>query len=360
MTLPPPDPRLRAPGRATLARPANRYGRERRDPLADGWDIPEDPVSIAREIRVEHPRSAITRNDSPDLGFDRSLNPYRGCEHGCIFCYARPSHAWLDLSPGLDFETRLVARPDMAQVLARELARPGYRVAPLALGTNTDPWQPIEATHRITRSVLQVLSDHGHPVTITTRGALIERDLDILSGMAARGLAQVGISIATLDAGLARSMEPRAPAPARRLDTIRRLSDAGVPVRLMLAPVIPGLTDHEIEQILTQARAAGAQAAWWGLLRLPHEVAPLFEDWLHRHLPRRAARVLRAIRACRDGQLSDSRFHGRFRGTGPLADLLARRFVVASRRLGYAAGLPALDCSRFAPPPRPGAQLSLF
>ncbi len=348
------------PARATALQPSPRFDRLERVAEADGWDIPEDPVPVLREIAFERPRTAISRNASPDLGFDRSVNAYRGCEHGCIYCYARPTHAYLGLSPGLDFETRLIARPDAPAVLAAELRKPGYRAAPLALGTNTDCWQPIEARLRIARGLVQVLSDFGHPVTITTRAALIERDLDLLAPMAARGLAEVGISISTLDAGLARAMEPRAPAPARRLATIRRLAAAGVPVRVLAAPIIPGLTDHELEAILEAAREAGARAAWWSLVRLPLEVEPLFRDWLARHRPERAARVLNRIAVHKGGRLNTSEWFTRFRGEGPEAALVARRAEIARRRLGLDARLPPLRCDLFRPPPRPGDQLSLF
>jgi len=358
--LPPVDPALRAPARGTTAQPAPRFDAQVREWAPDGWDLPEETRSIAREVTVERPRSVIAWNSSPDLGFDRALNPYRGCEHGCIYCYARPTHAWLGLSPGLDFETRLVARPDAPSVLARELGRRGYKAAPLCLGSNTDPWQPIEAERRITRSVLEVLRDWRHPVTITTRGALIERDLDILSEMAAEGLVQVGVSITTLDAALARSMEPRAPTPARRLQTVAALAGARVPVRLMLAPIIPGLTDHELEAIMAAARKAGAQSAWWSLLRLPHEVSPLFRDWLDRHRPDAAAKVMHRLQEMRGGRDYDSAFGRRFTGAGPVAALLRQRFKLAERRLGYAPVLPPLDCTRFRPPPRAGDQLSLF
>ncbi|MFN3955399.1 MAG: PA0069 family radical SAM protein [Pararhodobacter sp.] len=358
--LPATDPHLRARARGTPAQPANRFERLHREWEHDGWDQPETGHTIARTVSIEQPRKAISYNRSPDLGFDRAVNPYRGCEHGCIYCYARPSHAWLGLSPGLDFETRLIAKPDAPALLARELGHKGYRVAPLALGTNTDPWQPIEARHRITRGLLEVLRDWRHPVTITTRGALIERDIDILSAMAEQNLVEIGISITTLDAALARAMEPRAPSPQRRLQIIAALHGAGVPVRLMLAPVIPGLTDHEVERVMAAARAAGAQTAWWSLLRLPHEVNALFQDWLARHRPERAEKVMRALREQRDGRDNDPRFGARFRGTGVAADLLRARVRLARRRLGYAERLPPLDCSRFAPPPRPGDQLSLF
>lgn len=348
------------PARATALQPPPRFDRLTRVDEADGWDIPEDAIPVLREIALERPRSAISRNASPDLGFDRSVNPYRGCEHGCIFCYARPSHAYLGLSPGLDFETRLIARPDAPAVLSAELRKPGYQPAPLALGTNTDCWQPVEARLKIARGLLQVLSDFGHPVTITTRAALIERDLDLLAPMAARGLVQVGVSIGTLDASLARALEPRAPAPARRLTTITRLRAAGVPVRVLVAPIIPGLTDHELESILTAAHEAGAQAAWWSLLRLPHEVEPLFRDWLARHRPDRAQRVLNRLAVHRGGRLSSSDWHSRFKGEGPEADLLARRARITMRRLGLDAQMPPLRCDLFAPPARQGDQLSLF
>jgi DNA repair photolyase len=354
MSAPPP------PGRATALQPTPRFDRLARVDEADGWDIPEDPIPIQRQIALERPRSAITRNASPDLGFDRSVNAYRGCEHGCIFCYARPTHAYLGLSPGLDFETRLIARPDAPALLAAELRKPGYRPAPLALGTNTDCWQPVEARLKIARGLLQVLSDFGHPVTITTRAALIERDLDLLAPMAARGLVEVGISIGTLDTALARALEPRAPAPARRLSTIARLRAAGVPVRVLVAPIIPGLTDHELESVLAAARDAGAQAAWWSLLRLPLEVEPLFRDWLSRHRPDRAQRVLNRLAVHRGGRLSASEWFSRFKGEGPEAALLANRARIAMRRLSLDARLPPLRTDLFAPPPRVGDQLSLF
>lgn len=366
--LPATDPALRAVARGTKAQPPARFDTVHREWQHDGWDIPEEERTQLRDVALERPRSVIAWNQSPDLGFDRAVNPYRGCEHGCIYCYARPTHSYLGLSPGLDFETRLVARPDAPQVLARELGRKGYRVAPLALGSNTDPWQPIEAQHRITRALLEVLRDCRHPVTITTRGALIARDTDILAEMAALKLVEVGVSITTLDAGLARAMEPRAPSPARRLQTIATLHAAGVPVRLMLAPVIPGLTDHEIESILKAARDAGAQTAWWSLLRLPHEVHALFEDWLSRHRPNHAARVMRQLCEMRGGRANDPRFGSRFRGSGPMAALLSRRFKLARMRLGYDTGAPPLDCTLFIPPrhdssarkAQDSAQLSLF
>ncbi len=350
--------------RAAGFNPPPRFQPLVRLPEADGWDFPEEPRALGREIAVERPRSALSYNTSPDIGFDRSLNPYRGCEHGCIYCYARPTHAFLDLSPGLDFETRLIARPELPEKLGVELAKPGYRPAPVALGTVTDAYQPIEAKLQITRRILKVLYDFKHPVTITTRSALIERDCDLLAQMAAEGLVHVGISITTLDADLARAMEPRAPTPARRLLTLARLAQAGIPVRVMVAPLIPGLTDHELEAILAEAQKAGARAAWWSLVRLPHEVAPLFRDWLERMQPWRAKRVLNRIAVYKAGALNLAAWFARFRGTGPEAELLARRFALACRRLGLADALPDLRCDLFQNPrqaPRQEPeQLSLF
>ncbi|OCX61166.1 DNA repair photolyase [Thioclava sp. SK-1] len=360
LDLPPVDPALRLKARGAHTRPAGRF-----EPYVtliedDGWDSPRDEVKLRTEVSLERPRKVITRNSSPDVPFDRSLNPYRGCEHGCIYCFARPSHGYLGLSAGIDFETKLIARPEAPQRLAAELSRPGYVVGPLAIGTNTDPYQPIETEHRIMRGVLEVLSEFNHPVQITTRGAQILRDVDILSDMAARGLVSVAVSVTTLDADLARKMEPRAPAPQTRLKIIRELSRAGIPLRVMAAPMIPGLTDHELEAILTEARRAGAKAAAMLLIRLPHEVAPLFADWLTREMPLRADKVLGAIADMRGGKLNDPEFGARMTGEGTMADLLAQRFRVSCRRLGLTDHLPVLDCTRFAIPPRPGDQLSLF
>ena len=277
----------------------------------------------------------------------------RGCEHGCAYCFARPAHAYLGLSPGLDFETRLVARPGAAEALRRELSAPGYRVAPVAIGTSTDPYQPIERQQRVMRRLLEVLLAFNHPVAITTRGTLIERDLDILSAMARKGLLEVGVSLTTLDSALARRMEPRAPAPARRLQIISRLAAAGCPVRLMLAPVIPGLTDHEIEAIVAAAAGAGADAAGWILLRLPGEVAGLFGEWLQAHLPGRAERVLARLREMHGGRLYAAGWGRRMTGQGVQARLIARRFELAAKRAGLATGRRALRCDLFAVPGRP-------
>lgn len=347
-------------GRGAVHRPAGRFEPYQAVPEDDGWDSPPEERPVRTEIAIESPRSIITRNRSPDVPFDRSVNPYRGCEHGCIYCFARPSHSYLGLSPGLDFETRITAKPQAPARLAEEIGRPGYAVAPLAFGTNTDPYQPAEAKLGIMRGCLQVLADWNHPVSIVTRGRTVLRDLDLIGAMAARAQIVVGVSLTTLDARLARGMEPRAPAPATRLAMIRALAEAGVRVRVMCAPIIPGLTDHEIESLLAAAREAGAATASMIPVRLPHEVAPLFRDWLDRHHPGKAAHVMHRIQAMRGGRDNDPRFGTRMTGEGIEADLLHQRFRLARKRLGYDTDSPPLDCSRFAPPPRAGDQLSLF
>lgn len=326
----------------------------------DGWDLPEDLPPFRTEVREERPRSVINYIRSPDLPFDRTLNPYRGCEHGCIYCFARPTHAYLGLSAGLDFETRLVARPDAPKVLAQELRKRSYKVAPIAIGTNTDPYQPIERDRGVMRACLKVLQAFNHPVAIVTKGTLIERDLDILAPMAARGLVRVGVSLTTLDAGLSRKMEPRVPAPKRRLATIRALTGAGVPVRVMTSPIVPMLNDHEIEALLEAGKQAGAGSASWIMLRLPQEVSPLFQEWLQEHFPLRAARIMARVREMHEGRDYDAQWGRRMRGAGPYAQMIAARFKVAERRLGLDAALPGLRCDLFAPPPRAGDQLSLF
>ncbi len=351
---------IRPRARGALSNEAGRFEPARHEAFDDGWHLPEDERLLRTEIRHERPRSALAYNRSPDLPFDRSVNPYRGCEHGCIYCFARPSHAWLNLSPGLDFETRLIARPGIGAVLNRELRAKGYKVAPIALGTNTDPYQPIEAQHRVMREVLEVLHAFRHPTAITTKGTLIGRDLDLLAPMAAQGLLRVGISITTLDPDLARRLEPRAPSPARRLQAIRTLSDAGIPVRAMVAPVIPGLTDHQIEPILEAVAGAGAVAASWIMLRLPLEVAPLFRAWVEHHHPDRAAKILARIRDIHGGRDYDPAFGRRMRGMGIWSDLIARRFQLATARHGLDRPQPPLRCDLFRPPPRIGDQLSLF
>ncbi|MDX5349366.1 MAG: PA0069 family radical SAM protein [Paracoccaceae bacterium] len=353
-----PGQRLR--GRGADSNRAGRFEATDRVAFDDGWDLAEDERILRTEVRQERPRSAISYNRSPDLPFDRSINPYRGCEHGCVYCYARPTHAWLNLSPGLDFETRLIARPGIAQVLEAELRRPAYAVQPLAIGTNTDPYQPVEGDLRITRQVLEVLASFRHPVWITTRGTTIERDIDLIAPMAAQGLAAVSISVTTLDPDLARRMEPRAPAPKRRLQTIHRLARAGIPVRVQVSPLIPALTDHELEAVMQAARDAGAAHANTIPLRLPREVADLFRRWIETTFPDRAARVMGRVRELHGGRDYDPEFGKRMRGEGPWAELIHRRADLARRRLGLVEGLPPLRTDLFAPPPRPGDQLSLF
>lgn len=347
-------------GRGALGNRAGRYERvSRRYDVAEG-EGPEDRQVLRTQTSMEKPRRMITYNRSPDLPFDRSINPYRGCEHGCIYCFARPTHAWLGLSAGLDFETRLIARPEADKVLEKELRHRAYTPQPIAIGTNTDPYQPIEKTHEITRNCLKVLDKYNHPVAIVSKGALIERDLDILSGMAKRGLVRVGISITTLDAELSRKLEPRAPAPKRRLATIRALTKAGVPVRIMTSPIIPGLTDPEVEALLQAGRDAGARAASWIMLRLPLEVSQLFQDWLKAQYPDRAAKVMARVREMHNGQDYSSQWGHRMRGSGPYAKMIARRFDVAARRLGLDQAQPALRTDLFKVPKQPGDQLSLF
>lgn len=353
-----PGQRIRA--RGADSNHAGRFEATDRKAWDDGWDIPEEERLVATEVRLERPRSALSWNRSPDLPFDRSINPYRGCEHGCIYCYARPTHAWLNLSPGLDFETRLIARPGIAQVLDDELRKPSYRVAPVAIGTNTDPYQPVEREHGLMREVLAVLSDFRHPVWITTRGTLIERDIDLIAPLAAQGLAAVSVSVTTLEDGLARKMEPRAPAPKRRLQIIRRLSEAGIPTRIQVSPLIPALTDHELEAVMEAGRDAGAGYANSIPLRLPLEVAGLFRDWLAATVPDRAAHVMNRVRELHGGRDYDPEFGKRMRGQGLWAELIHRRADLARRRLGLADGLPALRSNLFRPPPKPGDQLSLF
>lgn len=351
-------PHVRARGVATNA--AGRFEQFETVTCTDGWELEEDLLPLRTEVRTEVARSLITYNRSPDLPFDRSINPYRGCEHGCVYCFARPSHAYLGLSPGLDFETRLIARPNAAAVLRKELSSPRYKVATIALGTNTDPYQPIERDLRITRECLSVLRDFRHPIGIVTKGALIERDLDILAEMAQDGLVRVGISLTTLDADLSRRMEPRAQSPNRRLAAIRRLTGAGVPVRVMTSPLVPGLTDHELEALLEAGRDAGADAASWIMLRLPREVSTLWQEWLHDHEPARAEKVMSKLREMHGGRDYDPRWGHRMRGEGEYAALIAKRFALAVKRLGLATRMPPLRSDLFARPAQPGDQLALF
>jgi len=349
-------------GRGAASNASGRFEAEQRVAFDDGWGAADqDPVPLTTTLSIDSTRTIIARNDSPDIGFDRSINPYRGCEHGCIYCYARPSHAYLGLSPGLDFESRLFYKPQAAKLLAAELRKKGYACRPIALGSNTDPYQPVERKHGVTRAILEVLRDFRHPVTIVTKSALIQRDLDILGEMARDRLAIAAISVTTLDRGLARVMEPRAATPERRLETIAALAAAGVPAAVMSAPIIPALNDSEMEQILERARAAGATSAAYTLLRLPLELKDLFKEWLQAKFPAKAAHVLSLIAQTHGGRLYDSTWSKRMTGTGPYADVLRLRFERACRRLGFnERTTQSLDTSRFLPPPQKGDQLALF
>ena len=365
-----PEPRMPSQarkGRGATANPPVRFERQHASAFDDGWDTLADafaaPAPLETTLIRDASRSVISWNESPDIGFDRAVNPYRGCEHGCIYCFARPTHAYLGYSPGLDFETKILFKPDVAELLERELRKPGYVPRPMALGTNTDPYQPAERTLALTRAVLGVLDRFNHPVGIVTKSAGVLRDLDLLAGMARRRLVRVHLSITTLDPGLARRMEPRAPTPERRLQALAELHRAGVPTGVLAAPMIPGINDVELEKILEAAARAGARHAGYVLLRLPHELRQMFEDWLAHHYPDRARHVLNLVREMRAGRLNDPRFHHRFAGTGPYADLLARRFERAARQFGFDNERAKLDCSRFAPPvaaPAAARQMSLF
>ncbi|WP_312234699.1 PA0069 family radical SAM protein, partial [Stutzerimonas nitrititolerans] len=328
--MPQPTPR----GRGTASNPHNRFAPTRSEAYDDGWEQ-EVPPTRATEVRSETAKTIITRNQSPDVGFDRSVNPYRGCEHGCIYCFARPSHAYWDLSPGIDFETRLIAKTNLAERLEQELSKPGYVPQPIALGVNTDAYQPLEREQRLTRQALEILLRYRHPVHIITKGSLVLRDLDLLVPLAEQRLVSVSVSLTTLDDELKRIMEPRAASPAARLRVLCTLHQAGVPVSVMCAPMIPMINDMELERMLEAAREAGAASAGYVLLRLPHELAGLFEDWLAEHFPQRAGHVLSLVRQSRGGRNNDSRFGSRMRGEGQFAELLAQRFRLACRRLGY-------------------------
>lgn len=345
-------------GRGTASNPHNRFAPTRSVAEDDGWFQDETPPSRATEVRSEIAKSVITRNNSPDVAFDRSVNPYRGCEHGCIYCFARPSHAYWDMSPGIDFETRLIAKTNLASRLEEQLQKPGYVPQPIALGINTDAYQPIEREQRLTRQALEILLRYKHPLHIITKGSLILRDLDLLSELASQRLVSVAFSLTTLDDELKRIMEPRAASPGARLRAMRTLHEAGVPVSVICAPMIPLINDMELERLLEAARDAGAGSASYVLLRLPLEIAELFEQWLQAHFPERAVHVMSLIRQSRGGKNYDSRFGSRMRGEGPFADLLAQRFRLASRKLGLdRRDTQGLDCSQFCPP---GAQLSLL
>ena len=347
-------------GRGAVSNRSGRYEPIAYEAVDDGWESLAELEALATEVQEVPARRIITRNESPDIGFDRSINPYRGCEHGCIYCFARPTHAFLGLSPGLDFETRLFAKTNAAEALQRELAEPGYRVETIAIGTNTDPYQPIERRYRIMRRILEVLSETNHPVGIVTKSALVLRDLDILSSMAKRGLVRVALSVTTLDRKLARAMEPRASTPDRRIETLERLVEAGVPTAVMVAPVIPGLTDMEMERILERASSVGVKQAGYVLLRLPLEISDLFTEWLKSNCPDRASRVLSLMRSTRGGKLYDAKWGERMVGDGPYAWMIGRRFELAAERLGFNREEISLRKDLFRPPARPGQQLQLF
>jgi DNA repair photolyase len=347
-------------GRGAQSNESGRFEAERREAFDDGWNGLENVPALKTEVQLETSRRIITRNTSPDISFDRSINPYRGCEHGCSYCFARPTHAFMGLSPGLDFESRLFAKPDAAELLEKELAEPGYVPATIAIGTNTDPYQPIERKFRIMREVLEVLSDANHPVGIVTKSALILRDIDILSDMAGRGLAKVAISVTTLNRKLARTMEPRAATPGRRLEAIEKLAAAGIPVGIMTAPIIPALNDMELERLLEAGAAAGAREAGYVLLRLPLEVAPLFKEWLLRHFPGRHDHVISVMRSMRGGRDYDSEWGERMRGKGPYAWMIGRRFEMAARRLGLNQPKTMLRTDLFKRPVPIGGQLPLI
>lgn len=348
-------------GRGTMSNAGGRFERRTRVAMDDGWGNLDEPAPrMVTTVQTDKTRSIIARNDSPDIAFDRSINPYRGCEHGCTYCFARPSHAFLGLSPGLDFESRLFVKPEAARLLEAELGAKSYACQPIALGTNTDPYQPLERKMQVTRRVLEVLERWNHPLTIVTKSALVVRDIDILARMAARNQARVAISVTTLDRRLARRMEPRAATPERRLEAIRELAAAGIPTGIMTAPIIPGLTDHETEALLEAGRAAGACSAGYVLLRLPLEIKDLWQEWLAAAVPERAARVLALVRDIRAGQLNSAEFGLRQRGRGPYADMIAKRFRLACHRLGLDIARRPLDTSRFRRPLAVDGQMALF
>ncbi|MEM9635931.1 MAG: PA0069 family radical SAM protein [Pseudomonadota bacterium] len=353
-------PEDRRRGRGAALNRSGRFEPLSRESFDDGWDSLDDLPPLKTQVQEERARTIITRNESPDLSFDRSINPYRGCEHGCVYCFARPSHAFMGLSPGLDFETRLFAKPNAAQLLERELSKPGYTPRVIAIGTNTDPYQPLERGYKLMRDILEALENCGHPVAIVTKSALVTRDIDILSRMAERNLVKVALSVTTLDKKLCRAMEPRASAPHKRLDAIKALSDAGIPTSVMMAPIIPALTDSEIEALLEAAAEHGAQEAAFILLRLPLEVSELFRDWLLRERPDRYRHVMSLIRSMRGGKDYDAKWGERMRGRGPYADQIAKRFTLAAKRFGLNLRRKKLNTDEFVQPQKGGVQLSLF
>lgn len=351
-----------ARGRSSRSNASGRFEKLQAEDFDDGWgrDEGDEVPKLEASLTAEAAKTILSRNESPDLGFDRSINPYRGCEHGCIYCFARPSHAYLGLSPGLDFETKLYFKPNAADLLRHELSKPGYAPERVQLGANTDCYQPVEKRLGITRQVLEVLQEFNHPLGITTKSHLVTRDIDILAAMAKKGLVVVVLSVTTLDNRLARSMEPRASAPHRWLEAIRELSQAGIPTIVNVAPIIPGLTDHEIEAIMERAAGAGARYAHYSLVRLSHELGDLFKQWLAAERPDRAEHVMSLIRQTRDGKENDARFGKRMVGEGPVAELIRQRFHMARRRLGLDRKIGMLSTELFAVPPRAGDQLSLF
>jgi DNA repair photolyase len=346
-------------GRGARSNPANRFDRQHAEPVDDGWFQEVAPSGIPTEVTVDASRTIISRNDSPDIGFDQSINPYRGCEHGCVFCYARPSHAYLGMSPGIDFETRLTYKPEAATLLRQELGRSGYVCRQIMLGSNTDPYQPVEREFRTTRAILEVLAETRHPVVITTRSTLVLRDLDLLAPMAAQGLARVYYSVTTFDQELKRHLEPRSASSPARMQAIRTLRAEGVPVGVLAAPIIPAVNDSELESILQRATDAGATHAGYVLLRLPLEVKDIFRQWLVAHMPERAAHVMSLVQDARGGKDNSSEFGERMRGTGVWAQLLRDRFRLACRKHGLATGRAVpLDVTQFRPPSR-GGQMDL-
>ena len=346
-------------GRGAVTNATGRFEKATKELVDDGWH-PDDPIPLRTTVTMDSTRTIIARNQSPDISFDRSINPYRGCEHGCIYCFARPTHAYLGLSPGLDFESRLFAKPKAAELLDKELRRPRYHPRVIAMGTNTDPYQPIEKKMKITSQVLHVLERFGHPVSIVTKSDLVLQDTDILQKLAQRNLTKVAISVTTLDRRIARKMEPRASTPAKRLEAIRQLSDAGIPTAVMVAPVVPVINDHEIEAILEKARDAGAAEAGYVLLRMPLEIKDLFREWLQEEFPDRAAHVISVMRDMRGGADYDSQWHKRMSGDGPYAQLVSKRFHLARRKLGFQEMSHKLALHHFKPPPIDSPQLTLF
>lgn len=350
-------------GRGAAANVAHRFSSDTRQAEDDGWEQAAPSLPQTR-LLVDHAKSIISRNDSPDIGFEQSLNPYRGCEHGCIYCYARPTHAYLGLSPGLDFETQIFHKPDAPRLLREALSHPDYVCSTIVLGTATDAYQPFERQEGLTRALLEVMLDTGHPVSVVTKSSLIVRDIDLWAELARRNLAHVGISLTTLDGPLARQLEPRASAPHARLAAMRQLSEAGIPVSLFVSPLIPGLNDHELEKLLLAGQANGAQSASYTLLRLPHEVARLFREWLDWHAPEKTSRIMSVLYDMRGGRANDASFGSRMKGLGHYADLFRQRFDLTCRRLGLDRDFPPLDSAAFKPPPpaKPAdeRQLSLF